>query len=96
MASASAFAAASVLAGSVFGGSAAIDETGLAIASNALRPAATGKMRVMVSLFVCECANGCDAPAGYVSGTARTVSNETVTFGSVVSIPSIAVGGLMP
>ena len=81
---------------SVFAGSAAIAAAGCAIASRALRPAATGKMRVMVSPLGCVRANGCDAPAGYVSGTARTVSNETVTFGSVVSIPSIAVGGLMP
>ncbi len=32
----------------------------------------------------------------YVSGTARTVSKVTVTFGSVFSIPSIATGGLTP
>ena len=32
----------------------------------------------------------------YVSGTASTVSKVTVTFGSVFSMPSIAVGGLMP
>jgi hypothetical protein len=30
-----------------------------------------------------------------VSGTARTVSNVIVTFGSAFSIPSIALGGVM-
>ena len=36
------------------------------------------------------------SPLGYVSGTASSVSNVMVTFGSVLSMPSIAFGGAMP
>src|SRR5688572_1829648 len=70
---------------------------GAASASSAISAVAVRSVRVMIvssrkNAIVDEYVGA----SAYVFGVARTTSKVTVTFGSVFSMPSMAVGGLTP